>query len=290
MQGSVFSVPSNMFDRAKTGLYDYALNGHVLDDVVNAPLEFLNDVQPDVAAISACTFFMMTNPRPEKRFSMPVRHMAEPRSLIRVSMCSITSVTQNRKAVVHQHEGGQVSLDLRAFVEQLPEFLLKSYRWLRVDVSRALKERAVLPAKNVLLDACPVVGLPVASSASSSSSQAIVPFVAGPGGVNEGRGVTGSIAPLSLFFNMTSTSGRTSIDRAALPRGIDAAYVDRAVASGVLVASRGGDEDRVVLNYDLVDWTVFLRLHLSPPASSDPLCRPKLQLLMSLRLAGWQSG
>ena len=50
--------------------------------------------------------------------------------------------------------------------------------------------------------------------------------------------MTSSIAPLSLFFNMISTSGRTSIDRAALPRGIDAAYVDRAVASGVLVASR----------------------------------------------------
>ena len=208
--------------------------------------------------------------------------------MIRVSRCRILRCSAGEVGV-RQDEGTQVSLDLRAFVHELVAFFNSARRWTECDIARALQERPVLVS---LEDG--IQQAPAASSylrdARPNADLAIVPF--DPARLPQSRDVSTSITALSRLHRDISEVGGGSIDRSRIADSSQA-YVETAIATGVLRLV-GDDSERIALNMSAVDWTTVLRLrklvplHLSACALDKPLQLTKGELLMALRLAGWQ--
>ena len=109
---------------------------------------------------------------------------------------------------MHQHELKPRTLDLRAFVQRLREFLAGARAWKGVQSKSALKERTLVSEDERWQLSLPV---PEMSWSTSSSSHAIVPLPAAPEADLDGRDVSASILSLTQILKSSQGAKHTLV-------------------------------------------------------------------------------
>ena len=189
---------------------------------------------------------------------------------------------------MHQHELKPRTLDLRAFVQLLREFLAGARAWKGVQSKSALKERTLVSEDERWQLSLPV---PEMSWSTSSSSHAIVPLPAAPEADLDGRDVSASILSLTQILKSSQGAPGQSVLLSSVPPSM-VEGVQGVVDRGISLV-RSGEEDAVALNMQAVDWTAIMRLRdpvgllVGPSRPCKPAQQQKLMLFFRLRQQGW---
>ena len=267
---------------------DVAVADTVLKTLASDSLEDLSQGHVSSELIAGSTFFSVTNARPERRTLVNPQHLVAERWTIRVCLCTVLS-HRDKEVIVRQEELKPRTLDLRAFVQRLSEFLAGARVWRGVDSKSALKERVMDADAERFKLSSPV---PELSWSASSSSQAVVPFpTVAPEAEFERRDVSGSILSLTQILKSSHGVPGQSVLLSSMPQALVKGVQDAIDGGDSLV--RSGDEHAVSLNVQAVRWTAIMRLRdpvgllLGPSRPCKPSQQQKPMLFFQLRQQGW---
>lgn len=286
--GDIFSMPTELFEAARLGLYDPA--------DASDPIKFLLDAAGsqavyDLDDVASTTFFMVVNTRPENRTYVDVPHLQRSRHTIAVVVYDVIAKRGERVCVCIPDGVEHVLFDLKVVVARLEDSYGQMFKWSSVHAKSAIKEVMQEGADGADrgIAAGAITDLPAQTGSSSSasigpaSSLQLVPFMNPQQMVitlasllHDGRLLQGPV-PFRLLDNIS----RSMLERAQ-QHGAVTLYTDEF------------NDLQVVLNMNCVAWTVLSHLGRPAPFSCvarrdlEPLQRAKLQNMLLLKMHGFK--